>query len=323
MEPVNPGAATPILVNDRAGWRGATWQRRLERLFRARGLPVDIRSVPPERIAEEASSAAAAGHPVVGVSGGDGTLASAAARLAGREVGLLAIPTGTLNTFSRRLGIAHPGDAARALAAGDTHRVPVGVMDDGIFLNTATFGLYADVVRRRESLRPLLSKWPAAAVAFLDVILRMRRLDATIQVQGEPLRLSTPVLWVGVGWGSFPRVIHARERRSSPDLEIVVLEAGSRAGAISLALRLGRHLLFGERPIREPGFRVMHARSLVIQASRPIGVTLDGEVTRVMPPVFVGIVDDALRVVSLAGDEGRGAEEEEEEERLGEGQERD
>jgi diacylglycerol kinase family enzyme len=313
METVNTGAPTPILVNDRAGWRGASRTGRLERLFRSRGIPADIRVVPPERIGDEAASAAAAGHPVVGVSGGDGTLASAADLLAGKATGLLPIPTGTLNSFSRRLGIAHPGDSARALAAGTTRLVPLGVMDDRIFLNTATFGLYADVVRRRESLRPLLSKWPAAAIAFLDVILRMRRLDATIQVQGEYLRLSTPVLWVGVGWGSFPRVIRARERRSSPDLEIVVLEADSRAGALSLALRLGRHLLFGERPIREAGFRVMHARSLVIQASRPIGVTLDGEVTRVMPPVFFGIVDDALRVVSLAPGGTRGSEEEEEE----------
>mgnify|MGYP006186398131 CR=1 FL=1 len=57
-------------------------------------------------------------------------------------------------------------------------------MDDRVFLNTATFGVYAEVVRRRERLRPWLSKWPAAALALLLWLVRLRRLEVAAEFTG-------------------------------------------------------------------------------------------------------------------------------------------
>ncbi|MDP9348847.1 MAG: hypothetical protein M3P24_06865, partial [Gemmatimonadota bacterium] len=169
-----------------------------------------------------------------------------------------------------------------------------------VFLNTATFGLYADVVRRRERLRRWLGKWPAAAVAFALRVVRMRRLEVVLDVDGKRLYRKTPLVWVGVGWGSFPRVHEAPEWRRSPDLEIVVLRPRGRFGVVGLLLRFVRHLLRGQRPVEDPALEVLHARQVLIRARRRIGVTLDGEVLRARSPVFVAVQDEALRVVTPA-----------------------
>jgi len=300
--------SVPIVINRLAGSRGQSSSERLVRLFRSRGVAVEVLTAPPAGIESVVAAAVAAGHPRLLIAGGDGTLAAAASAIAGSGTVLVPVPTGTLNNFSRRLGIANPSDAAAALNFGTPRSVPVGVVDDRLFLNTATFGLYADVVRRREAWRPLLSKWPAAFLAFLDVLVRMRQFDAVIQIEGEYLRISTPLLWVGVGWGSFPRVVEAAERRTSPDLEIVILKPGTRRGAVALLARLIRHLLVGRRPIQDPALRVMHAKNLLIHASHPVGVTMDGEVLRAVSPIYVGLQEGALEV--LIPDRARSADHE-------------
>lgn len=296
--PSEPVFTLPILINRQAGRRTRGGNRRLSASVESERLPGELLPVRGDRIGDTVDRLLRAGHPRIAVSGGDGSIASAANRLAGTETVLLPIPTGTLNHFSRRLGIATVGMAVRANECGRVEEVPIGVVDDRIFLNTATFGIYADVVSRRERLRRVLTKWPAAAVASLWTLSRLRTLDVGIQVEGEYLRRSTALLWVGIGWGSFPRVTEAPEKRTSPDLEIVVLHARTRLGAVALAARLVRHLIHGKRPIDDPALEVIHARSLTIHTRRSIGITLDGEVVaRGNSPIYVAIQDAGLRVV--------------------------
>jgi diacylglycerol kinase family enzyme len=287
----------PILVNSRAGRNGARTIRRIEMALKEQDRVRTITGVDWNRIGPLIDELRDAGCPVIGVSGGDGSLASAADRLAGTPSALLPVPTGTLNHFSRRVGIDTIEASLRAMRDGGVESFPIGFVDDRVFLNTATFGLYADVVRRREKIRPLLTKWPAAAIAFLGILMRLRTLEVVIQVEGEYLRRSTALLWVGIGWGSFPRVIEAPEKRTSPDLEIVVLHSRTRLGAMALMARVVRHLLRGERPVDDPALEVIHARRLLIHAPHPIDITLDGEIYRCDPPLFVAVQDEGLRVV--------------------------
>jgi diacylglycerol kinase family enzyme len=283
-----------VLANERAGLRGAAAREIGEQLARA-GVNARMRPVAPEDL-EGALREVVARSEVVAVCGGDGTLLAAAEVLAGGPGALVPVPTGTLNHFARRVGVESVADAANALLAGRWEDVPVGIVDDRVFLNTATFGLYADVVRQRERLRPWFTKWPAATLALVARLIRMRRLQVTLEVQGERLERFTPLVWVGVGWGSFPRVHQAPERRGEPDLEIVVLRPRGRFGVVGLSFRFLRHLMRRDRPVQDPALEVIHARSLLIHSAERIGVTMDGEVRRLEGPVFIGVVDRALRV---------------------------
>ncbi|MDI3194490.1 phosphatase PAP2 family protein [Pseudarthrobacter sp. AL07] len=124
---------------------------------------------------------ATASHPdtqALGVWGGDGTVGTAAAAAVEHSLPLLVLPGGTLNHFARDTGTANLKDAVAAAAAGDAARADVGIVTverglagnpetaDLVMLNTASVGLYPNLVRRREQLQPALGKPLAGVVAM-------------------------------------------------------------------------------------------------------------------------------------------------------------
>lgn len=294
-----------ILVNAAAGSAGDDLEPRLREAFGAAGVAVEVVAVEPAGLAGEVARRADAGAEVVAVAGGDGSLVTAAGELAGRETALLPVPAGTLNHFARRLGIPDFETAAATAVGGRRVRVPLGAVGERVFLNTATFGLYADVVRRRDRSR--LPKWPAAALAIGWRLARLRRLAVTLEAAGERRRYRTPLVWIGLGWGSFP-LPHEAPLEEWPDLEVAVLEPRNRAALLALFGRLFVHLLRRERPepvdatVRGRGERrsldLWHTDRLHLDAGGPIGVTLDGEVLRLEPPVEVTLHADPLTVLA-------------------------
>ena len=175
--------AVPILINVGAGLGGgADAEERIRAALDEAGVAGEVRAVAASQLTGSLRELARSGARVVGVAGGDGTLLAAAEALAGGETALAPFPTGTLNHFSRRLGISDLATAATSLGDAREARAPVGVMDDRIFLNTATFGIYADVVRRRERWRPYLRKWGAASVSFLTAFIRMNEVEVGLEV---------------------------------------------------------------------------------------------------------------------------------------------
>jgi diacylglycerol kinase family enzyme len=296
-----------VLVNEGAG-RGLSQVTAIATALENAGIRAVVHAVSAAGLSDAIRAVAETRPGTVAIAGGDGTQTAAAEILAGQQIALAPIPTGTLNHFARRVGVEKIEEAVAALRDGHTTRVPVGAVDERLFLNTATFGLYADVVRQREQIRPWLAKWPSAAIAIVSRLLRMRRLHVTLEVEGAsgPLERLTPLVWVGVGWGSFPIVHRAAERREKPDLEIVVLRPRGRFGMVWLGFRFLRHVLTMDRPVKDTALEVLHARSLLIRSAGAIGVTLDGEVFRMEAPLFVGVVDGALQVVVPAGEEEQG-----------------
>lgn len=292
-----------VLVNSGAGSVGERVEERLAGVFGEAGVEVRVVAVEPERLGDEVARRAEAGAEVVAVAGGDGSLVAAAGALVGRPTALLPVPAGTLNHFARRLGIPDLETAAATAAGGRRVRVPLGAVGDRVFLNTATFGFYADVVRRRDRSR--LPKWPAAAVAIAWRVVRLRRLSVTLEARGERRSYRTPLVWVGVGWGSFP-LPHEAPLERRPELEVAVLEPQNRLGLLALLGRLFVELRRRERPepVTEDGgggfggaLDLWHTHRLHLEAAGPIGVTIDGEVLRMAPPVDIALHGDPLIVL--------------------------
>ena len=116
----------------------------------------------------------------VGAAGGDGTLSCAAGVALARDVPLVPVPAGTLNHLARDLGLETPDDAVEAVRAGTVVKMDVGVFDDRVFLNTASFGGYTEVVDAREELERRIGKWPALAVALARVLRKIEPLPVEI-----------------------------------------------------------------------------------------------------------------------------------------------
>lgn len=306
----------PVFLNASAG-TGSRSARALNDHF---GDAITISDVMPQHLHEVVARAAAAGVPIIGVAGGDGSQRTAAAALVHTQSALLCIPTGSLNTFARRQGIPDVPAAAAALRERRIDTIAVGTCHDAYFLNTLTFGDYARIVRRRERYRPFIGKWTAALVATAGALATLRSITVALDVGGERLIRRTPIVWVGVGWGSFPRLHDAIERRDSPDLEVVVLHSPTRRAAAACLFRLARKLVREHTPLRDPQLEVLHVRRLTLgrprtaseqaapsATARWIDATADGEVMRMEAPVNVGILDAALRVIHGAADPGAGA----------------
>jgi diacylglycerol kinase family enzyme len=103
---------------------------------------------------DPAEVARSSGAKVLGVAGGDGSLAAVADVALEQDVPFVCIPYGTRNHFARDLGLDR-NDPLAALRsyAGRELRIDVGRASGRLFLNNVSLGLYARLVHRREHHR--------------------------------------------------------------------------------------------------------------------------------------------------------------------------
>jgi diacylglycerol kinase family enzyme len=122
----------------------------------------------------------------LGMAGGDGSLASVAEVAVERGLPFVCVPLGTRNHFARDLGLDR-NDPFAALAAfsGAERRVDVARVNDRLFLNNVSIGVYANLVRGREQHRRR-----GEALAGVRALTRLARERHRLRValDGETLR---------------------------------------------------------------------------------------------------------------------------------------
>jgi diacylglycerol kinase family enzyme/membrane-associated phospholipid phosphatase len=210
--PVLPeGKGLVIVSNQRSG--DPTYDPAAD-LEKALPDAVVLRSVPDRDIDEQLDAAVAERDGwvrAIGVAGGDGSVAAAAAVAGRRQLPLVVVPTGTLNHFARDVGVYDMQEAVDATGAGEAVAVDLGLVDvhpgrgadphtDAVvrqryFLNTASLGSYPDLVRLREKWQPRWGKWPAFAAALVVVLRRAE----PVQIKVDGRWLSVWLLFVGNG----------------------------------------------------------------------------------------------------------------------------
>lgn len=161
-----------------------------------------------KELAEEiAAVATRPGIAALGVWGGDGTVGTAAAAAVEHSLPLLVLPGGTLNHFARDAGTPNLTAAVAAASRGEAARADLGLVavERGLpekpellqltMLNTASIGLYPNLVRRRELLQPALGKPLAGVVAMFRTFAAEK--PTTVIVDG--VRHKLWILYVGRG----------------------------------------------------------------------------------------------------------------------------
>src|SRR5215471_11616504 len=100
-------------------------------------------------VAALARQAVADGADLLGVAGGDGTQALVAGIAAEHGLPFLVISAGTRNHFALDLGLdrENPATCLDALTDAVELQVDLGIIGDRTFVNNASFGAYAEVVR--------------------------------------------------------------------------------------------------------------------------------------------------------------------------------
>ena len=136
---------------------------------------------------------------VIVAGGGDGTISAVAKEVfrTGKVLGIL--PLGTLNNFSKDLGVPQIiGDAVTTIAERNISEIDLAEVNGRIFLNNSSIGLYPRMVKHRvEQQRLGYGKWRAAFWAWLRIFRLSPFLDVTIKVDSKEFRRKLPFVFVG------------------------------------------------------------------------------------------------------------------------------
>ena len=182
--PASPdGSGLVLIVNASAGTASAE----LADSLGARLPEAEVILADADDDLESLFSKAAARARILGVAGGDGSIRLAAGIAADAGLPLLVVPAGTFNHFAADLGVGSVDDALDALRDGDSVLVDVATADGAAFLNTASTGVYVDLVKAREKLEPTMGKWPAMLVALVGVLRTGRPVE--LMVNGRRRRV--------------------------------------------------------------------------------------------------------------------------------------
>ena len=291
------GKRVAVIVNSGAGRAGDdNVEKTITSEFERAGCPVTIRRV---RSGEELISAAqetARECDVLVAAGGDGTISAVAsvAVKAGKVLGV--VPLGTLNHFSKDLGI--PQDIAGAvdvIAGANVRQVDIAEVNGRYFINNSSIGLYPRLVRTRERRQSLgHGKWWAALWALTRIVRRNPFQNVKLELDGNQLRRKTPFLFIGNNIYEMDLYnIGARPRLDQGKLCIYLLRRSGRTGLLLLILRT----LFGGLR-RDKNFEEFHTTKLTVETRKSsMLVALDGEVAAIETPLEYKIHPGELKVI--------------------------
>jgi diacylglycerol kinase family enzyme len=234
-------------------------------------------------VAALARQAVADGADLLGVAGGDGTQALVAGIAAEHDLPFLVISAGTRNHFALDLGLDRENPAAclEALTDGVEQRIDLGLIGDRTFVNNASFGAYAEVVRSpayRDDKR-------GTTLQILPELLSGHR-GATLTVHAGAVTVTGPQA-VLVSNNAYEMSDIAglghRARLDAGTLGIVVITVNSAMGAVGL--------------LGGGGVMVLAADEVVVDADEPeIPVGIDGETVMMPTPVRCAVRPGVLRV---------------------------
>jgi diacylglycerol kinase family enzyme len=291
--------AIAVIVNAGSGnGNGAALAERVAGLFEVAGASAHVLLARNgAELATLIETALARRPDVIVAGGGDGTVSTVAAALAGGTTALGVLPLGTLNHFAKDLGLPlELAEAVALIASGATRRIDVGEVNGRIFINNSSLGLYPDIVHDRERQRRRLGrgKWPALVWASVAALRRFPFLSVRLAVDGSERRRRTPFVFIGNN--AYRMEGFAIGERETLDSGRLSLYVGQRAGRLRLLLLALRALVGRLKQARD--FDAMLASEIVVESRhRRLRVATDGEITVMTPPLRYRIRPATLLVV--------------------------
>lgn len=300
-----------IILNAGSGHHDAAETRAIvEEILREAGRTYEITLVEKpgelDTIARQTVQKAQQNKGIVVIGGGDGSLNTVAQAVLGSGCPLGILPRGTFNLFSREHGIPlDAAEATRTLLGNHVEAVPVGMVNDRVFLVNASMGMYPQVLQDRESWKAKYGR--NRIVAFFAGVLTLlqhhRQVHlTTLEKDGKPGMIKTPTLFVGLNQYQLRETGILEEEESLPpgQLMAVTVRPVSTLGILWLMIcgtlgKLGEaenivSFHFGKLSIKRAGnFR-----------TRTFRVAVDGELFWLSLPLEFRIASEPLYLLKPA-----------------------
>ena len=289
-----------LLVNVKSG-RGSEAPRLddIEQAFADNGIELTVtRLKPKDDIAKLARTAAEGGAGVVISGGGDGTMNGVASGLVDTDAVMGILPLGTFNYLARSLDIPQELDGAvKVIAEGHLRPLNVGMVNDRLFLNNASFGIYPQILRERETV---YARWGRSRIAAYWSVLRTmarlpRPLKLRIGAEGEELAQDTPLAFAVTNAFQLRQMgLDGAEAIERGQIALLVAPDVSRARLLWNGLRLVMGMASKNRE-----FQLICADEIDIKARRKsLLVARDGERSRIKGPFHLEMRKGALQVIA-------------------------
>jgi diacylglycerol kinase family enzyme len=307
------GAPLYIVLNSGSGSEDADESaRRIAEVLTAANRPHDIIRLSDSMSMEQATrNAVAAARRTGGIlvaAGGDGTLNAVAQAALATGCPFGVIPQGTFNYFARANGIPEDTrEAARALLSARICEVPVGLVNDQLFLVNASVGLYPETLEAREQQKQRHGRRRTVAIwAALRTVLREHRpMRLRIELQSQVHELATLTFFVGLNRLQLEQTGLDTDRPSPWQLTAVVLKPVSTARLLWLMLKGAMGDLAQSQGVETFTF----SRLAVAPANariRRMKVATDGETRWMTAPLEFKIAAEPLRLLVPADHDGAG-----------------
>ena len=233
---------------------------------------------------------------VVVAAGGDGTLNAVAQRLMQTEIPMGILPLGTFNYVARLLNIPlDVMEAAKVIATGDDRKVHVAQINDHIYLNNASLGLYPLFIQKREYYNQKFGRFPLHAyTSGLDVLIRDRKeLKLEIEVDHQIYPVKTPLIFFG----------NNQLQLAELNLQIAKDAAAGKVAGVVVAKSDKRTLfkilwqLIRGNIDNAPDVYSFAADQVTIHSKRTkMTVAVDGEIVTMQPPLNIAVQKNALNI---------------------------
>lgn len=285
-----------LLYNARAGlrpWRKELGLSRVVALLEAQGLKIALCATTGSGSATEiAREQIAAGHDLIIVCGGDGTVNEAVNGMAGSSVPLALLPSGTANVLAKELGLPwDPWRAAEYIPRGEVRRIALGRAGSRYFIAVGGAGADANLVynavRRGWPRLGILPFWLEA----FRLLLTYSFPEFTVEVNNESLPATLLVVSRTRNYAG-PIQITRRADLFGNDFEVAVFPRRNPA----------TYWLYFVAQLVDPLERfpeIQFFRSRCVRAfprQQHIRVQVDGELAGELPREF-SIVPDALSLL--------------------------
>lgn len=193
---------------------------------------------------------------VLGIAGGDGTVATAASEALKAGIALAVFPNGTFNHFAKQINCPTTQDTISALRSGTLERVDVVTLNgETVLLNTASIGAYPRFVAIRQKYEKKVGKTLAAVIAAWRALGE----NEANRIRFDNKTLTTSLFFVGNSIYR-PSGFAPVDRSGIADglLDIRLLEVGRPLARVRCAVsvllgRLNRSPLYHE--LHRPSFR--------------------------------------------------------------------
>ncbi len=289
--PVAPPVHPVLLINPKSGGGKAEKLNLADEATRRGIEPVIVHS--GDKIQDLAREAVARGADALGAAGGDGTQSLVAEVAMEHGLPFVCIPAGTRNHFALDLGVDRD-DAVGALdgfIGGVERRVDLARINDRLFVNNVSLGVYAKIVQSDEYRDDKLG----TVARMLPLLLGpdCEPFDLEFDSPSGDTHDSADLILVSNNVYNLQRIagFGTRAQMDGGELGIVVVEVGN---ATDLAELVALQTTGGVSRYR--GWRQWTASSFEVRSAARIEAGVDGEGLRFDSPLRFTILPGALRV---------------------------